>query len=159
MPRETTKSRRAHERDAWAEEQTMTTLRTTILSAAMTLAWPSAQAMAADGWGASWSFGPVHPTATNHIIHTKTTLVSGRLPALPHNVGPLFLWPGISNPTSDLIQTTMDDWSGTENSSYCGGNGSQWCVEASVFNGGQINGPTVAIDPDDHVTIEYELGA
>jgi MYXO-CTERM domain-containing protein len=74
-------------------------------------------------------------------------------------VGPLFLWPGISNPTSNLIQTTMDDWSGTENSSYCSGNGSQWCVEASVFNGGQINGPTVAIDPDDHVTIDYELGS
>jgi hypothetical protein len=72
-------------------------------------------------------------------------------------VGPLFLWPGISNPTSDLIQTTMDAWSGSENKNYCGGNGSQWCVEASVFNGGQINGPTVAIDPDDHVTIEYTL--
>jgi MYXO-CTERM domain-containing protein len=115
--------------------------------------------MAADGWGASWSFGPVHPTATNHIIHTKTTLVPGRFPALASNVGPLFLWPGLSNPTSSLIQTTMDDWSSNENSSYCSGNGSQWCVEASVFNGGQINGPTVAIDPDDHVTIDYELGS
>ncbi len=137
----------------------MKTLRTIILSSALAFALPSAQAMAADGWGSSWSFGPVHPTATNHIIHTKTTLVPGRLPSLPNNVGPLFLWPGISNPTSDLIQTTMDDWSGTENSSYCTGNGGQWCVEASVFNGGQINGPTVAIDPDDQVTIDYELGS
>jgi MYXO-CTERM domain-containing protein len=70
------------------------------------------------------------------------------------------LWPGLSNPTSDLIQTTMDSWSGTENSSYCSGNGSQWCVEASVFGSfGQTNGPTVAIDADDQVTIEYALGA
>jgi hypothetical protein len=59
----------------------MTTLRPIILGAALTFALPSAQALAADGWGASWSFGPVHPTATNHIIHTKTTLVSGRLPS------------------------------------------------------------------------------
>jgi hypothetical protein len=116
--------------------------------------------MAADGWGASWSFGPVHPTSTNHLTYVKTTMVPGRLPVSywsSSSVGPLFLWPGISNPTSNLIQTTMDAWSGSENGSYCNGNGSQWCVEASVFNGGQINGPTVAIDPDDHVTIEYKL--
>jgi MYXO-CTERM domain-containing protein len=32
-------------------------------------------------------------------------------------------------------------------------------VEGSVFGSfGQRNGPTVAIDPDDHVTIEYRLG-
>ncbi|MBV9949029.1 MAG: hypothetical protein JOZ69_19425, partial [Myxococcales bacterium] len=112
--------------------------------------------MAADGWGASWSFGPVRPTATNHLVDVKTTFVPGRLPKL-NNAGPLFLWPGISNPTSNLIQTSMDDQINNTNTSYCGGNGSQWCVEASVFNGGQINGPTVAIDPDDHVTIEYQL--
>ncbi len=127
------------------------------------LVLPSAQAIAADGWGASWSFGPVHPTTTNHIIYTKTTMVPGRLPVSywsSSSVGPLFLWPGMSNPTSDLVQTTMDAWSGSTNSSYCRGNGSQWCVEASVFGSfGQRNGPTVAIDPDDHVTIEYRLGS
>jgi hypothetical protein len=115
-----------------------------------------------DGWGASWSFGPVRPTTSNYIIYAKTTMVPGRLPASywsSTSVGPLFLWPGLSNPTSDLIQTTMDSWSGTENSSYCSGDGSQWCVEASVFGSfGQINGPTVAIDADDQVTIEYALG-
>ena len=56
----------------------------------------------------------------------------GRLPTLT-NVGPLFLWPGISNPTSDLVQTTMDAMMNNGSTSYCGGNGSQWCVEASVF--------------------------
>ena len=135
----------------------MRTPRIVILSAVVTCGLAPAQAMAADGWGASWSFGPVHPTATNHLVYTKTTLVPGRLPTLT-NVGPLFLWPGISNPTSDLIQTTMDAMMNNGNNSYCGGNGSQWCVEASVFGSfGQRNGPAAPIDPDDHVTIEYKL--
>jgi MYXO-CTERM domain-containing protein len=83
--------------------------------------------------------------------------VPGRLPPITSTRGPLFLWPGISNPTSDLIQTTMDAWA--DNASYCGATAGQWCVEGSVFGSfGQRNGPTVAIDPDDHVTIEYRLG-
>lgn len=148
----------------------MATSRTIILSAVLTFAVPSARAMAAtctpdtngnnvgDGWGASWSFGPTK----SRIIHAKTTIVPGRVPPMA-NVGPLFLWPGMSNPTSDLIQTTMDAWGGTENIAYCGASSTgglptQWCVEASVFGAnGQTNGPTVAIDPDDHVTIEYTL--
>jgi hypothetical protein len=114
---------------------------------------PSARALAADGWGASWSFGPT----TSRIVHAKTTLVPGRLPPITSTTGPLFLWPGMSNPTSDLVQTTMDAWA--DNKSYCGAATGQWCVEASVFGSfGQRNGPTVAIDPDDHVTIEYKLG-
>jgi hypothetical protein len=124
-----------------------------ILSAALTFGLPSAEAMAADGWGASWSFGPT----TSRIIHAKTTLVPGRLPPITSTTGPLFLWPGMSNPTSDLIQTTMDAW--PDNKGYCGAATGQWCVEASVFGSfGQRNGPTVPIDPDDHVTIEYRLG-
>jgi len=109
--------------------------------------------MAADGWGASYSFGPT----TSRIIYAKTTLVPGRLPPITSTTGPLFLWPGMSNPTSDLVQTTMDAW--PDNKGYCKAAAGQWCVEASVFGSfGQRNGPTVAIDPDDHVTIEYKLG-
>jgi hypothetical protein len=135
----------------------MTTSRATILSAVLALGLP-AQAVAADGWGSSWSFGPVHPTTTNHIIHTKTTIVPGRIPPVTSTVGPLYLWPGLSNPTSDLIQTTMDAQS--YNASYCGATATQWCVEASVFGSfGQRNGTAVAIDPDDHVTVEYVLGS
>jgi hypothetical protein len=132
----------------------MRTSRTLGLSAVLTLGLSSAQAMAADGWGASWSFGPT----TSRIVHAKTTLVPGRLPPITSTTGPLFLWPGMSNPTSDLIQTTMDAW--PDNKGYCGAAAGQWCVEASVFGSfGQRNGPTVPIDPDDHVTIEYQLGA
>jgi lysophospholipase L1-like esterase len=126
------------------------------LLAALPVLVVTSRAQAADGWGSSWSFGPVHP-ATNHIVYTKTTLVPGRLAPITSSTGPLFLWPGLSNPTSDLIQTTMDAW--PDNASYCGAAAGQWCVEASVFGSfGQRNGPTVAIDPDDHVTIEYKLG-
>jgi hypothetical protein len=131
----------------------MPTTRIIILSAVLTFGFPSAQALAADGWGASWSFGPT----TSRIIHAKTTMVPGRLPPITSTTGPLFLWPGMSNPTSDLIQTTMDAW--PDNKGYCGAATGQWCVEASVFGSfGQRNGPTVPIDPDDHVTIEYQLG-
>ena len=115
-------------------------------------------ALAADGWGASWSFGPVHPTTSNHIIYTKTTLVPGRLPPWSSPTGPLFLWPGLSNPTSDLIQTTADAWG--DNASACGAKAGQWCLEASVFGSfGQRSGPSVSVDPDDHITIEYKLGS
>jgi MYXO-CTERM domain-containing protein len=132
----------------------MKTSRTIILSAVLTLGLPPERAIAADGWGASWSFGPT----TSRIVHAKTTIVPGRLPPITSTTGPLFLWPGMSNPTSDLIQTTMDVW--PDNKGYCGAATGQWCVEASVFGSfGQRNGPTVAIDPDDHVTIEYVLGA
>ncbi len=122
-------------------------------------ALPSTKALAADGWGASWSFGPVHPTTSNHIIYTKTTLVPGRLPTgWPSGAGPLFIWPGLSNPTSDLIQTTGDAWG--DNASACGAKTGQWCLEASVFGSfGQRSGPSVSIDPDDHITIEYKLGS
>lgn len=124
------------------------------MSAVLIVGLPSAQAMAADGWGSSWSFGPT----TSRIIHARTTMVPGRLPPITSTTGPLFLWPGMSNPTSDLIQTTMDAW--PDNKGYCGAGTGQWCVEASVFGSfGQRNGPTVAIDPDDHVTIDYLLGA
>ena len=138
----------------------MKTLRVLVCGSlwALLLALPSTEAMAADGWGASWSFGPVHPTTSNHIIYTKTTLVPGRLPTWPSGSGPLFIWPGLSNPTSDLIQTTGDAWG--DNASACGAKAGQWCLEASVFGSfGQRSGPSVSIDPDDHITIEYQLGS
>jgi hypothetical protein len=72
-------------------------------------------------------------------------------------MGPLFLWPGMSNPTSDLVQTTMD--AQQDNKNYCGAATGQWCVEASVFGSfGQRNGPSVPVSPTDQVTIEYKLG-
>lgn len=132
----------------------MKTSRTIILSAALTFALPAARAMAADGWGSSYSFGP----STSRIIYAKTTLVPGRLPPITSTTGPLFLWPGMSNSKGDLIQTTMDAW--PDNRGYCGAATGQWCVEASVFGSfGQKNGPTVPVAPTDQITIEYKLEA
>jgi hypothetical protein len=117
---------------------------------------PSARALAADGWGASYSFNAIEP-ADNYMTYMRTTIVPGRLPSLG-SAGPLFIWPGISNPKSDLIQTTLNAYANNGNVSYCGATTSQWCTEASVFGSfGQRNGTAVAIDPDDHVTIEYIL--
>ena len=71
---------------------------------------------------------------------------AGALPPVTSTMGPLFLWPGLSNPTSDLIQTTMDAWG--DNASYCGATAGQWCVEASVFGSfGQRNGPASPSTP------------
>jgi hypothetical protein len=103
----------------------MTKLRTIILSAALTLTLPAMPAFAADGWGSSWSFGPT----TSRIIHAKTTLIPGRLAVVTANTGPLFLWPGMSNPTSDLIQTTMDAW--PDNAAYCKATAGQLTSSAS----------------------------
>ena len=81
----------------------MTAPRIVILTTVLAVAFSSAQAMAADGWGASWSFGP----STSRIIYAKTTIVPGRFPPMS-NVGPLFLWPGMSNSQGDLIQATVE---------------------------------------------------
>ncbi|MET0793284.1 MAG: hypothetical protein ABW061_17315 [Polyangiaceae bacterium] len=132
----------------------MNKLRTLILSAALTWGLPTQAMAAADGWGASFSFGP----STSRIIYAKTTMVPGRLPPIKSGTGPLFIWPGMSNSKGDLIQTTIDAW--PDNAGYCKAAAGQWCVEASVFGSfGQRNGPTVPLAPDDHVTIEYKLGS
>jgi hypothetical protein len=112
---------------------------------------------AADGWGASYSFNSISP-ATNHLLSAKTTLVPGRLPPMPSGTGPLFIWPGLSNGKGDLIQTTLDAWG--DNKGACGAATGQWCGETSIFGSfGQLSGPSAALDPDDHITIEYKLGS
>ena len=123
------------------------------------LALPSTRAIAAaDGWGASYSFNAVQPPTTNHLTYAKTTLVPGRLPPIASGPGPLFIWPGLSNGSGDLIQTTLDAWG--NNSSACGAATGQWCGETSIFGSfGQLSGTSFAFDPDDHITIEYSLGS
>jgi MYXO-CTERM domain-containing protein len=84
--------------------------------------------------------------------------VPGRLPPIASGTGPLFIWPGLSNPTSDLIQTTLDAWG--NNNSACGAATGQWCGETSIFGSfGQLSGTSFAFDPDDHITIVYQLGS
>jgi hypothetical protein len=109
--------------------------------------------MAQDGWGASYSFGP----STSRIIYIKTTIEPGHFPPINNssNTGPLFLWPGMSNGTGDLIQTTLEAW---PDNSWCGASSGQWCVRASDFGSfGQLSGAGYPISYNDLVTIEYKL--
>ncbi|KAG9091435.1 hypothetical protein FRC06_000572 [Ceratobasidium sp. 370] len=79
---------------------------------AVTLALCStAMLAAADSWGGAYSLGP----AKTNIIEAQTTLVPGTAP--PSQAGELFLWPGMSNGTGDLIQTTLEQW---PDNSWCG---------------------------------------
>ncbi|KAJ3093077.1 hypothetical protein HK100_006781, partial [Physocladia obscura] len=122
-------------------------------STATTLIILAQVAAAIDQWGPSVSFGP----STSRIIYAKTTIVPGYFPPISSTVGPLFLWPGLSNGTTDLIQTTLEAW---PDNSWCGATAGQWCVRASDFGSfGQLSGTGAAINHDDHITIEYAIQA
>ncbi|KAJ4416114.1 hypothetical protein N0V82_006958 [Gnomoniopsis sp. IMI 355080] len=102
-----------------------------------------------DAWGGAVSLGPSKST----IIKAVTTLTPGTAP--PSQNGKLFLWPGMSNGTGDLIQTTLEQW---PDNSWCGATTGQWCVRASVFGSfGQLDGDASAVSGDTPVKIVYEL--
>ncbi|KAJ5947761.1 hypothetical protein N7466_000776 [Penicillium verhagenii] len=102
-----------------------------------------------DGWGGSVSLGPSKST----IVNAVTTIIPGAAPSTQN--GELFLWPGMSNGTGDLIQTTLESWPSNE---WCGATTGQWCVRASVFGSfGQLDGTGSPVSGTDHVRIEYNL--
>lgn len=102
-----------------------------------------------DSWGGAVSLGPSKST----IIKAVTTLTPGTAPSTQN--GMLFLWPGMSNGTGDLIQTTLESW---PDNSWCGATTGQWCVRASVFGSfGQLDGDASAVSGDTPVEIAYEL--
>ncbi|GLI79927.1 hypothetical protein PoHVEF18_008275 [Penicillium ochrochloron] len=102
-----------------------------------------------DSWGGSVSLGPSKST----IINAVTTIIPGAAPSTQN--GELFLWPGMSNGTGDLIQTTLESW---PDNSWCGATTGQWCVRASVFGYfGQLDGTASPVSGTDKVRIEYNL--
>lgn len=102
-----------------------------------------------DSWGGAVSLGPSKST----IIKAVTTLTPGTAPSSQD--GKLFLWPGMSNGTGDLIQTTLEQW---PDNAWCGATTGQWCVRASVFGSfGQVDGEASAVSGDTPVKIVYEL--
>jgi hypothetical protein len=102
-----------------------------------------------DSWGGSVSLGPSKST----IVNAVTTIIPGTAPATQN--GELFLWPGMSNGTGDLVQTTLESW---PDNSWCGATTGQWCVRASVFGSfGQLDGDGSPVSGTDHVRIEYNL--
>ncbi|GIJ86619.1 hypothetical protein Asppvi_005509 [Aspergillus pseudoviridinutans] len=102
-----------------------------------------------DTWGGSVSLGPTKST----IVNAVTTLIPGAAPATQS--GELFLWPGMSNGTGDLVQTTLESW---PSNAWCGAATGQWCVRASLFGSfGQLDGEASAVSGTDQVRIEYNL--
>ncbi|KAL1877450.1 hypothetical protein Daus18300_002436 [Diaporthe australafricana] len=102
-----------------------------------------------DTWGGSVSLGPTKSTITKAV----TTLVPGTAPSTQN--GELFLWPGMSNGTGDLVQTTLESW---PDNSWCGAAKGQWCVRASVFGSfGQLDGTASPVSGTTKVKIVYEL--
>lgn len=102
-----------------------------------------------DTWGGSVSLGPTKST----IINAVTTIIPGTAPTTQN--GELFLWPGMSNGTGDLVQTTLESW---PDNSWCGATKGQWCVRASLFGSfGQLDGSASAVSGNTQVKIVYNL--
>ncbi|KAK0202499.1 hypothetical protein DFS33DRAFT_1488649 [Desarmillaria ectypa] len=108
----------------------------------------------ADSWGPAYSLGPT----SSAIIEASTTFTPGTPPSNPKDA--LFLWIGISNSTSGLIQAGVDQLA--NNNAYCGASSTQWCATASYFGvvnsaTTQLNGDLVPLDGDQSITIHYKL--
>ncbi|KAH8589745.1 hypothetical protein B0O99DRAFT_599707 [Bisporella sp. PMI_857] len=102
-----------------------------------------------DSWGGAVSLGPSKST----IIRAITTITPGTAPST--QAGMLFLWPGMSNGTGDLVQTTLESW---PDNSWCGATAGQWCIRCSLFGWfGQLDGPASPVSGSTPVTIEYAL--
>ncbi|KAF5378936.1 hypothetical protein D9757_008718 [Collybiopsis confluens] len=103
----------------------------------------------ADTWGPAYSLGPT----TGAVIGTSTTFIAGNPPTTAETG--LFLWIGISNTTSGLIQSGVDQ---VANNAYCGAAANQWCLSASYFGvRGQTDGPYVAVNGNTQIGIAYTL--
>ncbi|KZV64088.1 hypothetical protein PENSPDRAFT_691078 [Peniophora sp. CONT] len=108
----------------------------------------------ADSWGPAFSLGPT----TGAVIGTSYTFTSGTPPSPPEDY--VFLWVGISNATSGLIQAGTNQYSNQQ--AACGATNSQWCAGASYFGvvdgvTQQIDGPMVPVNGDTPVYVDYSL--
>lgn len=109
-------------------------------------------------------FGPAVYTGASQadIVYTSTVLLPGRNPGNKQS-GSLKIWPGISNGTGDLIQSTLDSTQVAVED--CGATADQWCAMGSLFgndaigNARQINGPMRGVSATDRIKIEYIRGA
>ncbi|KAJ4362056.1 hypothetical protein N0V83_010998 [Neocucurbitaria cava] len=110
---------------------------------------PTLNAVKRDSWGGAVSLGPTKST----IVKAVTTIIPGAAPSTQN--GELFLWPGMSNGTGDLVQTTLESW---PDNSWCGASKGQWCIRCSLFGSfGQLDGSASAVSGDMKVEIVYEL--
>ncbi|KAI1263834.1 hypothetical protein F5Y18DRAFT_418138 [Xylariaceae sp. FL1019] len=102
-----------------------------------------------DSWGGAVSLGPTKSRITKAV----TTITPGDAPSTQS--GELFLWPGMSNGTGDLVQTTLESW---PDNSWCGAEAGEWCIRCSLFGSfGQLDGTASAVPGTMSVEILYEL--
>lgn len=95
------------------------------------------------------SLGPTKST----IVKAVTTIIPGATP--PNQNGMLTVWPGMSNGTGHLVQTTLESW---PDNAWCGAKKGEWCVRASLFGSfGQLDGPASPVRGDQKVRIAYTL--
>ncbi|TDL19446.1 hypothetical protein BD410DRAFT_842002 [Rickenella mellea] len=106
------------------------------------------------GWGTSWSIGL---TPSSSIIEARTTFIPGVPPDPATQYGEIYLWPGLTNGTGDLLQTTIEQW---PDQSWCGGTAGQWCLRTSVFGkSGQFDGAFAPLSANQPVTITFQRSA
>ncbi|KAI0799385.1 hypothetical protein GGR55DRAFT_683993 [Xylaria sp. FL0064] len=102
-----------------------------------------------DSWGGAVSLGPTK----SRITKAATTVLPGTAPSTQN--GELFLWPGMSNGTGDLVQTTLESW---PDNSWCGAATGEWCIRCSLFGSfGQLDGTASPVPGSMSVEILYEL--
>ncbi|KAI0974665.1 hypothetical protein F4678DRAFT_420421 [Xylaria arbuscula] len=102
-----------------------------------------------DSWGGAVSLGPTKSRITKAV----TTITPGTAPSTQN--GELFLWPGMSNGTGDLVQTTLESW---PDNSWCGAATGEWCIRCSLFGSfGQLDGTASPVSGSQSVEILYEL--
>ncbi|KAI0428982.1 hypothetical protein F5Y09DRAFT_332140 [Xylaria sp. FL1042] len=102
-----------------------------------------------DSWGGAVSLGPTK----SRIAKAVTTIRPGTAPSSQN--GELFLWPGMSNGTGDLVQTTLESW---PDNSWCGAATGEWCIRCSLFGSfGQLDGDASPVSGSMSVEILYEL--
>ncbi|KAI1423780.1 hypothetical protein F5Y12DRAFT_516096 [Xylaria sp. FL1777] len=102
-----------------------------------------------DSWGGAVSLGPTKSRITKAV----TTILPGTAPSTQN--GELFLWPGMSNGTGDLVQTTLESW---PDNSWCGAVTGEWCIRCSLFGSfGQLDGTASPVSGSMSVEILYEL--
>ncbi|KAH8162629.1 hypothetical protein CIB48_g5619 [Xylaria polymorpha] len=102
-----------------------------------------------DTWGGAVSLGPTKSRITKAV----TTILPGVAPSTQNGV--LFLWPGMSNGTGHLVQTTLESW---PDNTWCGAATGEWCIRCSLFGSfGQLDGPASPVPGSMSVEILYEL--
>lgn len=111
-----------------------------------------------DTWGPSVSFGPAKST----IIYSSTIIQPPEAPVQPKG-GFLTIWPGISNSTSDLVQSCLDKYQPGENCTGVPLEPGEWCALASVYGTARLGGlfqqdaPGAVVKKDQKIQIEYRL--